>query len=376
LYGGAAGIAWFLGHIAAHDPSGTFATAASDGLRFAIAEVSNNLESDDPSLLSGSTGVAVAAMTVADRLGLNELQHSAASLAQRSAEKIQALTKTQNDLIAGTAGGIIGLLALHRACGDQFLLEACRKACDGLLATGIKQWWGRSWPERDNVPALCGLGHGMSGIGWALAETAWATGERRFFSGALEAFRYERSWFSPEQCGWPDLRDPSERSVGDGTWPGLMTAWCHGALGIGAVRLRFYEATRDTTALAEASAAIQAGRLLAMRAGADLRNNQLSDASLCHDLGGVAELFLLAHEVFNSNDHLRAARRVGDFSLEICRRNDRRWTLGVRGGERVPGLFLGLAGIGVTLLRLHDTSSIGSPILPGRSASAATSDRD
>jgi len=155
-----------------------------------------------------------------------------------------------------------------------------------------------------------------------------------------------------------------------------MTAWCHGALGIGAVRLRFYEATRDTTALAEASAAIQAGRLLAMRAGADLRNNQLSDASLCHGLGGVAELFLLAHEVFNSNDHLRAARRVGDFSLEICRRNDRRWTLGVRGGERVPGLFLGLAGIGVTLLRLHDTSSIGSPILPGRSASAATSDRD
>jgi lantibiotic modifying enzyme len=366
LYGGTAGIAWFLGHVAPFDPSGAFAGTAAKAMSAAIGEARKSLQFGACSLLSGSTGTALAALEVADRLKLAGLRRSALSLAKKTCECIAHEPMHEVDLIGGTAGVIIGLLAIHRRSGDPVLLDTCRMACEGLLQHARHTWWGSSWPESDTVPALCGLAHGMSGVGWALAEMAWATGEQRYLAAAHEAFRYERSWFSPQQCAWPDLRDPKEQSVANGTWPGWMTAWCHGALGIGAVRLRLYEATGDMTALAEASAAIQAARRLVMQAGAGQQAGHLSDVTLCHGLGGAAELLLLAYEVFDLHDHLRAARQVGRFCLNVYAQNDQKWTCGLRGAEHVPGLFLGLAGIGTTLLRLHDPSAIGSPLLPGR----------
>jgi lantibiotic biosynthesis protein len=368
LYGGTPGIGWFLGHLAAYDPSGTFATTAADALHFALSSSGAGAPAS-PSLFSGTIGVALSAVDVADRLGRDDLRRDALSMARHTASRIERWLGSENDLIAGTAGVVVGLLALHRREADPVFLTASKKACARLLDTATAEWWGLSWPEQDGAPALCGLGHGMSGIAWALAEASWATGEARYLEAATEAFRYERSWFSPERCAWPDMREPDEAAMRDGTWPGWMTAWCHGALGIGAVRLRHYEVTRDTASLAEASAAIHAGRAQAMRAGGDLRNGQPTDATLCHGLAGAAELFLLAHEVLRSNDHLRAARRVGDLCLSVHQQSGR-WTLGLRGSQWVPGLFVGLAGIGVMLLRLHDPASIGSPMLPGRGAPA------
>jgi hypothetical protein len=78
------------------------------------------------------------------------------------------------------------------------------------------------------------------------------------------------------------------------------------------------------------------------------------------------DLMLLAYEITGMREHLRAARRAGDLSLSIRAANGGRWTVGVRGGEQVPGLFLGRAGIGVVLMRLHDPRLIASPMLPGR----------
>src|SRR5262245_42056864 len=53
LYGGVAGIAWFLGHVAGHDPSGQAGAIAFQGFQFALAEASKTARSE-PSLLSGS----------------------------------------------------------------------------------------------------------------------------------------------------------------------------------------------------------------------------------------------------------------------------------------------------------------------------------
>jgi lantibiotic modifying enzyme len=367
LYGGTAGIGWFLGHIAPFEPSGTFASTAAKAMSAAIAGARKIPQSRIFSLLSGTTGTALAAIEVADRLKLVRLRRSALSLVSKTCELIAKEPVHEVDLIGGAAGIIVGLLAIHRRCGDPVLLETCRMVCERILQHARHDWWGSSWPENDTVPALCGLGHGMSGVGWALAEMAWATGEQRYLAAACEALRYERSWYSPERCAWPDLRIQKEQSIADGTWPGWMTAWCHGALGIGAVRLRLYEASGDMTALAEASAAIQAARLMVIQAGTGLQAGQISDVTLCHGLGGAAELLLLAYEVFNLPDHLRAARQVGRLCLNVYARNDQTWTCGLRGAEHVPGLFLGLAGIGTTMLRLHDPSAIGSPLLPGRS---------
>jgi lantibiotic biosynthesis protein len=373
LYGGAAGIGWFLGHLAAQTRAPLMREVAVDSLRYALDAASAMSPSYSLSLCSGGTGVALAAVDIGGRLRDLDLKRSGLTLARKIAKTLQQrpYTNQEMDLIGGLAGTVIGLLAIHQRVPDRVFAEACRIACDWLLQQRRDDGWGTSWPDRSalvGAPALCGLGHGASGVAWALAETAWVTETPALLGMCNEALRYERGWFSPERCAWADLREPPSTSVEDGRWPAWTTAWCHGALGIGALRLRLYEATRDLTALAEATAAIQAARGFVGRAGSMLPQSHMSDVTLCHGLGGAVELMLLAYEITGLQDHQRAARRAGDLCLSIYRANQNRWTVGIRDGETVPGLFLGLAGIGVTMMRLHDPTLIGSPILPGRQA--------
>jgi lantibiotic biosynthesis protein len=373
VYSGAAGIAWFLGHLGADADGAEIVQAALAGLDYALEDGKLALDRTTMSLSTGAIGIALTTLEVAKRLGQKRLENRALSLARATGRRLrEGQLPNESDLIGGIAGVVIGLLAIHRVAPDPLFLQACRVACDRLLQTKREERAGVSWPEPqspDGAPALCGLAHGVSGIGWALAEAAMVTGEERFLSAAGQAFLYERSWFSPERCAWADLRRPP--TAGEAPeWPAWTTAWCHGALGIGAVRLRMYEQFRDLAALAEASAAIHAARLLVSMAGNRLRTGQVSDVTLCHGLGGAAELMLLAYEITGVEDHRRAARRAGDLCLETHRVNQRQWTCGLHGAKRVPGLFVGLAGIGATMLRLHDTSLIGSPILPGRPPTA------
>jgi lantibiotic modifying enzyme len=371
MYDGKAGIGWFLAHVAPFDASGAIAAAADAALRAALSEAHENLEPETCSLMTGALGTALTAWDAGACLADSDsrrptLQQAASALAEAAAAQIMFAPPAAYDLIAGAAGMLVGLLALYQRTAISSLLAAVHTLGDSLLASAHKDWWGASWTSSPGVPALCGLAHGNAGVGWALAELAWIAGERRYLDVAYEAFRYERSWYAPDRCAWPDLRQTPLRNAANSTWPGWMTAWCHGALGIGAVRLRFYEMTHDTTALAEASAAINAARMAAGRAGAALSAGEMADVTLCHGLGGVAELLLLAYEVLGGREHLRAARQVGRLCLDIFAANGSRWTTGLQGAEDVPGLFLGRAGIGVTLLRLHDPGLVGSPALPGR----------
>lgn len=75
-------------------------------------------------------------------------------------------------------------------------------------------------------------------------------------------------------------------------------------------------------------------------------------------MGGAIELMLLAYEVTGEREHVVAARRAGDLCLAIHAANQQRWTVGLRNAETPLGLFTGLAGTGVTMLRLHDVTAI------------------
>ena len=100
-------------------------------------------------------------------------------------------------------------------------------------------------PALDRRP-LAGFAHGAAGIAWALLELAAVTGEERFRVAARQAIDYERSLYSPEAENWPDLRQ-LEISGAD-TEPDsdrFMTAWCHGAVGIGLARLRALQHLND-----------------------------------------------------------------------------------------------------------------------------------
>jgi lantibiotic modifying enzyme len=197
-------------------------------------------------------------------------------------------------------------------------------------------------------------------VALALAEIGASTGDAALTRAAAGGLDYERGWFDPHRPGWPDLRD-----AGPGAEPsGWMSAWCHGAIGIGLCRLRVAGLTGDRLALAEASAALQAARDLAVGAGTALRDGHPSDVTACHGLASVAELMLVAATALGVADHARAGGRVAALMIEQ-REAAGSWPCGLPGAGEIPGLLTGTAGIVLTLLRAAGATALPTPLLPG-----------
>ena len=150
------------------------------------------------------------------------------------------------DIMSGYAGAIPALLALARRCGRPEWLGLSLRCGEELERAAVRTSEGWSWktidiPGQAGMRNLTGFSHGTAGVGWALLELSEATGEARFRSAADEAFRYERTHYSPEHENWPDFRDFLRPPGGNG--PVFGTAWCHGAPGIALSRLRAWEIT-------------------------------------------------------------------------------------------------------------------------------------
>src|SRR5262249_48856943 len=105
---------------------------------------------------------------------------------------------------------------------------------------------------------LTGLSHGASGFAWALFRLSRLTGDVAYRNAALEALAYERSQYRPQSRNWPDCRDESGVVTPDGgTKVTCMTAWCHGAPGIGLMRLHCLPELDADMASADIQAALE-----------------------------------------------------------------------------------------------------------------------
>jgi lantibiotic modifying enzyme len=362
LYGGSAGIAWFLAHHARQSGSAPQEAAARAGLAAALAAADTMLGHGQLSLYAGASGIALAVDEGAGALGDRALGDAAWQLIQQIASAVCTDRVAEADLIGGKAGIMIALLAFARKRSRRAgeLRVAIGMLSEQLVEQGQQGWWGAAWPDGTD-PGLCGLAHGASGIGWALCEAGTYLGDDRLHEVGSAALRYEASRFDRSRGSWPDLR-----GTGTGQAPGWMDAWCHGAIGIGAVRWWLWGTLREPRLLAQAMAAMEATRRRVVEVGRAGPEQDI-DATLCHGLGGAAELMLLAYEMTDRPEHLNAARKVGRLMLRLRDAQGGRWAFGLPGGRDVPGLFLGRAGIGTTMLRLDNPDAIPTPMLPGSS---------
>jgi lantibiotic modifying enzyme len=85
--------------------------------------------------------------------------------------------------------------------------------------------------------------------------------------------------------------------------------------------------------------------------------------SLCHGLGGNAELLIYGAQVLHRPDYHAAAQQLGLKGIETYEKNRLPWPCGVLGGGETPNLLLGLAGIGYFFLRLHDPMMVPSILI-------------
>ena len=253
------------------------------------------------------------------------------------------------DVLYGLAGAIPPLLGLAERDADPYVLETAKALGDQLHASAVWKDDRACWPENAWPRGLGGFSHGVTGIGWALTKLARASGEQRYQELANAAFAFEESLFDTHVHNWLDLRiDAGSKTV---------TAWCHGAVGIGLAHLDLEPFMPPTTTHIQLSRAVEATWRSGLGADhcachGDASAWELLDATLARGLGptGISRETLLAHWLTGLERHgLRCGMAADAF---------------------MPGLMTGVGGIAYQLLRAHPRSDLPSvlvlsPLLPG-----------
>ncbi len=330
IYSGTSGIALFLWRLAEATGDRIIRVTAEGALRQALAR----MPMPGCGLYAGGLSVLFAAAEIRGECGEDEILRQAEPDSSRL------------DVVSGSAGAIAALLHLRRHGGARWLDRAMAHG-DLLLATADRSTDGWSWKTTDGPRNLTGFSHGAAGIGWAMLELWAACGEDRFRLAAVEAFRYERSAFHPGMCNWPDFRqDP----------PIYPAVWCHGAGGIGFSRLRAWQILGDAGTLAEARTAV-----------AKVADVVISGGSFCqcHGVAGNADLLLYASQSLGEEKWLARAHTAARYGVEQYHQRRAPWPCGLAKADELPGLMLGLAGIGYFYLRMADPQRVPSVLLTG-----------
>jgi type 2 lantibiotic biosynthesis protein LanM len=355
LYSGTSGTGLFLARLFALTGERLYRVTTEGALRHALSKLDVFGPSTRIGFYSGLTGIAYALLEVGEAFDREDFRDKALQIIDGMVN--DDLAQQGLDVLNGCAGAIPVLLSIHRRYEKEHLLELANRCGQHLIDKARRSDYGWSWntldvPAEMNQQDLTGFSHGAAGIAWALLELHNKTRDKKYLDAANEAFRYEQHWFDREQGNWPDFRSSNE-PAGGASGPSFMTAWCHGAAGIGLSRVRAYELTGDDARRAEAEAAIKT------TTGTLGQNN----FSLCHGTGGNAELLINASETFDAPAYKTTADNVGAAGIEQYQKTNTPWPCGVMGGGETPNLMLGLAGIGHFYLRLYDTSKTPSVLI-------------
>jgi type 2 lantibiotic biosynthesis protein LanM len=330
LYGGRCGVAFFLA--AVHSTIGT------DGARTtalaALGPTRRALRANGPLRDVAGLGVGCGIGSVIYALVrcsafLND--DSLLGDARRAARRInlEMIAGDEDlDMMNGAAGAIAALLALHAADPSDEWLGKAVLCGEHLVARHIPNggWRSRSGPQ------LAGLSHGAAGIAWMLLRLHAITGMDVFRNEALEAFAWENALPAEDDGNWPDLR--SHRMASSAR---SMSSWCHGAPGIGLVRLSVMAAgSGDFRADVERAIAVT------------LNTGVTGPAQICCGAMGRLEFLRSAAEALCLAG-LAAQCRI--WSVSVAEAADVRNQRLRQSAELTPGLFRGVAGVGYQLLR-------------------------
>jgi lantibiotic modifying enzyme len=364
LYDGTAGIGLFLARLYEFTRDPLEKLAAIGALNRAIKAFPEVPDGLQPSVYSGGAGIAYAALEIGEALE-DERMIAWGTTALRQACSHPPAERWL-DILGGSAGAIQVLLHVARRFDSPEFVELALMHAGMLLKAAVKSDAGWSW---DTLPGqgekhLLGYGHGAGGIGCALLDVWAETRDPEYREAAVQAFRFERSHFNPEQHNWPDLRSMAAYGVPP-TQQVFATAWCHGAPGIGLSRLRALELLSDGPVPHELIVDLHE----ALRTTATACSQAfpaIGSLCLCHGLGGNAELLIAEADGSGRGDLRHIAENAGRDAMEQVQSSELPWPCGVSGAGETPNLMLGLAGIGHFYLRLYDSWRVPSILLLGQ----------
>lgn len=358
LYDGSAGIALFLAALYRC----TNETRWRDSAWRAAAAMRQALESGElaewPGELTGSGdglgSLVYGLVCLSHLLDEPDLLDDACRIAELLARRIGA---GPDDVLSGSAGAILALLALHRTRPEHRVIEWASAFGAALVGRQQEHGDGSSWATADGQEWL-GFAHGTAGIAYALGQLGQETGSASCNRASARALTFVRDHFAAAEKNWPVSASPDE-TVGSA----FMTAWCHGAPGV-ALALGGSAQRSDEEPVLRA----------ALATSAQWRPGR-ADHLCCGTLGRAEILLTLGSQL----DMPEAAVAARDLAEQVTRRARRagHFRLSSPGPEyRVfdPGFFRGLSGVGYALLRLSTVSHLPAVLAfeaPARNASSA-----
>jgi type 2 lantibiotic biosynthesis protein LanM len=251
------------------------------------------------------------------------------------------------DFLSGAAGIVHLLLQLSHRYDSSRALELAVKHADLVRRGAVaRPRGGLGWRETFFDDCLGGFAHGSSGIAAPLLALAARTSDEAMRDTALEALAYEESLFDDESKDWLDMRWP-ERNA-----PSPYAGWCHGAGGIALALLlcRPYLPDRRRHIDERITAAM-----------ARLRRNEWDRSDcLCHGNFGNLDIMLIASQALDEPTLIDFAY---DRLAHVWDQSRRRgvWRCGFIGQNiALPGIHMGLAGIGYGLLRMARPDNVPS----------------
>lgn len=352
LYNGELGIALFFGYLGYITQDQRF----TDLMRKTINWISSAIENGKSALFgsgvfSGYSGY----MYVLSALGSIYDDKDFTKMAGEVFEKIESGIKSEksHSIIGGASGTTLALQSydtINKNNKSTSLIEDC---CDKIAACHVKQKIGIGWVEdSDSEKPLTGFSHGNSGYATALMLGGSLTGNKYFMDLAWQAIVHERASFNPQKGNWIDHRETAD------TKNPFMVAWCHGAPGVGLSRIRMLPFIKPKKRREEFLSEIRTASATTLTAGIG------SNHSLCHgDLGNL-DFALQAAYTLEDKDLENNVYRYAKSILDDMQNSG--WCCG--GGSQIrsdyslelPGLMLGLAGIGFGLLKLAHPNIVPS----------------
>ncbi|MBW4509343.1 MAG: type 2 lantipeptide synthetase LanM family protein [Scytonematopsis contorta HA4267-MV1] len=249
------------------------------------------------------------------------------------------------DIISGTSGTILGLLALYQATSNSDILELAKNCGYHLLNHRVNSNSGYLTWATVGGKCLTGLSHGAAGIAYALLRLYAVACDPVFLEAAEEAIAYERSVFSPKVQNWPDLR--SEK-------PMFGMSWCHGAPGIALARLGCLPILDTSEIRQEIETALQTMQKYAL---------QEIDHLCCGNFGRI-DVLLVAAQNLCIPELLETAQKQAAYCVQKAENNGYfQISVGNFKGIYNPAFFQGTAGIGYELLRLAYPDLLPSVLL-------------
>jgi type 2 lantibiotic biosynthesis protein LanM len=249
------------------------------------------------------------------------------------------------DVISGTGGAILGLLALYEATLDPVVLDRAITCGHHLLNNRVASNAGYKVWETLDRKLLTGFSHGCAGIAYSLLQLYKATHKSLFLDAGIEAIAYEHSVFSSEFGNWPDLRS-EERS--------FMVSWCHGAPGIGLARLGSLSVLDTREIRQEIEVALKTTQQV---------NLQQVDRLCCGNFG-IIEVLLVAARKLSRPELLKASQKKASWLVARAQQTGSFHYFPNLSKDVNPlSLFLGSSGIGYEILRLAYPDALPSVLL-------------